>query len=115
MIQGKIWGLTTPVLETAFCEVHEIKVKKGGVCSTHRHRHRWNMFYVISGELIIYAKKLDYDLVDKTILGPGQSTTIRPNEFHWFEATKATVALEVYYPSGCSPADIERENCGSAP
>lgn len=115
MKQGKVWGCTTPLLQNTFCEVHEIQVKEGAKCSKHRHLHRSNAFYVISGELKIFAQKIDYELTDETTIGPREICIIPPGEFHWFEALADTRALEIYFPSPCDPGDIEREDCGSAP
>lgn len=114
MKQGKCWGETMPMLSSPFCEIHKITIKAGAQCSKHRHRHRWNAFIVISGTLEIHAEKADYELTDITNLAAGEMCTIPPGEYHWFVAVTDVVALEVYYPSPCDPADIERQNCGSA-
>jgi len=115
MKQGKVWGETMPLLETPFCQIHRISIKSGATCSKHRHDHRWNAFYVIAGELKILAEKNDYQLTDETLLQSGEICTIPPTENHWFEAMTDVEALEIYYPSPCSSADIVRENHGEAP
>lgn len=108
---GKVWGQTIELLKTPLIEVHHILVNAGCVCSMHKHEFKWNMFYVISGELAIEVRKNDYDLVDTTILRAGEWTSVRPNEFHRFRSLDAVEALEIYYLEPLAP-DIIRENVG---
>jgi len=44
-------------------------------------------------------------------LGPRQWTTVKPGEFHSFEAIQDTMAFELYYPEPLS-ADIIRKTVG---
>jgi mannose-6-phosphate isomerase-like protein (cupin superfamily) len=111
MKAGKVWGETESLLVTPLVEVHHIKVNQGGICSTHLHRFKWNMFYVISGHLDIEVRKSDYDLEDVTELKAGEWTTVPPGEFHRFRALEDTEALEIYYLEPISK-DIVRENVG---
>ena len=57
MKSGKVWGETELVLQTPFIEFHRIWVHQGGFCSLHKHEHKWNMFYVTSGELAVHTHK----------------------------------------------------------
>ena len=66
---------------------------------------------MISGELEIQIHKRDYPLVDKTLLGPREWTTVKPGEFHSFQAKEDTMALELYYPEPLSD-DIVRKTVG---
>ena len=111
MKAGKVWGETELVLQTPFVEFHRIWIKAGGYCSTNKHEFKWNMFYVTSGKLQIHVHKNDYDLVDTTELGPNEWTTVKPGEFHSFEAVDDTLAFEVYYPEPLS-TDIIRKTVG---
>ncbi len=108
---GKVWGETAVVEHRHGVQVHVIKVKAEHFCSKHRHRYRFNRFYVISGFLDVLVWK-DYGLVDVTRLDPGDSMVVLPGEWHRFECvTKDCVALEVYWTeAGCE--DIEREDHG---
>lgn len=109
--EGKVWGDTSVLLQTPLIEVHKIHIQKGGYCSEHYHKHKWNMFYVIEGELEIHVRKNDYDLIDVTRLSEGDSTTVAPTEYHWFHAVTDVEALEIYYPESLSK-DIVRKNVG---
>ena len=115
MKAGKVWGETELVLQTPFVEFHRIWIKAGGFCSTHKHEFKWNMFYVTSGKLQIHVHKNDYDLVDTTELGPNEWTTVKPGEFHSFEAIDDTLAFEVYYPEPLSTDIIRKTVGGSEP
>ena len=53
MKAGKVWGVTEALLQNPVVEFHRIEVNKGGECSTHKHAHKWNGFFVEEGELEI--------------------------------------------------------------
>jgi mannose-6-phosphate isomerase-like protein (cupin superfamily) len=111
MIAGKVWGQTELLEANGVLEFHRIEVKKGGVCSKHRHRHKWNGFFVERGALMIRVWKKDYALVDETVIRAGQYTKIAPGEYHQFEALEYTVAFELYWAE-FNHDDIEREDSG---
>ena len=71
---GKIWGETELILANNALEFHRIDYKAGGVCSKHKHEWKWNGFYVVSGQMKIRVWQNDYDLIDETILNPGDFT-----------------------------------------
>ena len=113
MKSGKVWGTTELILQTPFIEFHRIWVQTGGFCSLHKHEFKWNLFYVRSGKLEIHIHKNDYKLVDITELGPGEWTTVKPGEFHSFQAPEDTLAFELYSPEPLS-ADIIRKTVGGS-
>lgn len=113
-IIGKVWGETCPILITPLIEIHRVIARPGGFCSKHKHEHKFNGFYVVRGELEIDIWANDYDLIDKTLVGPGQFTTVHPGEFHQFRVPDCSgdcEFLEIYYlhPLG---EDIVRESVG---
>jgi mannose-6-phosphate isomerase-like protein (cupin superfamily) len=110
MIAGKIWGSTQNIEANASLEFHRIDIVKGGTCSKHIHKHKWNGFFVESGKLKISVWK-SYDLVDVTILTAGQYTKVAPGEFHQFEALEPTIAFEIYWTE-FNHDDIERDTVG---
>ena len=111
MKAGKVWGNTEMVFKNPFIEFHRIYIKEGGYCSTHKHDFKWNLFYVSEGHLKIHVHKNDYDLVDTTELRGTQWTTVKPGEFHSFEAVTDVQAFELYYPEPLSD-DIIRQTVG---
>ena len=110
-ISGKIWGLTQLIHANGVLEFHRIETNKGGVCSKHLHKYKWNGFFVESGKMLIRVWKNDYDLVDQTILNPGDFTQVKPGEFHQFEALEDTVAFELYWAE-FNHNDIQRRSVG---
>ena len=110
-IQGKIWGETESLFNKNNVEIHRIKAEAGGFCSKHRHRHKYNLFYVESGALKVTVWKNDYNLVDETTISSGQSTIVAPDEYHSFQALDDTIAYEIYWVE-LLEKDIEREDCG---
>jgi mannose-6-phosphate isomerase-like protein (cupin superfamily) len=109
--QGKVWGETWTILQTPMVEFHRISVKRGYRCSTHKHAHKWNGFFVESGELEIHVRKKDYDLTDVTHLKVGQFCAVKPGEYHWFQCAEDCVAFEIYWLNPITE-DIQRENAG---
>lgn len=100
ILQGKVWGTTVPVFNKNNVEVHFVDIKKGGYCSKHYHKSKYNRFEVLYGKLKITIWK-DYGnnkiLEDVTIIKAGQSCIVEPGDFHRFEALENTQALEIYW------------------
>ena len=110
-ITGKVWGDTSVIIQNPLVELHKINIKAGYKCSEHKHVHKWNGFYVISGTLEIHVRKNNYELTDVTTLRAGDFTSVRPGEYHWFNSISDCVALELYYPETLSE-DIVRKSVG---
>jgi len=110
---GKVWGDTKPWLVTPLVEIHRVSAKEGGFSSRHCHEHKWNAFYVISGELDIEVWKDEYDLVDVTRLSTDEITTVKPGEYHRFVAAEDCEFLEIYYLEPIKE-DIVRDGSGGA-
>lgn len=111
IVNGKVWGDTSVLIQNPVVELHRINAKAGFRCSEHKHAHKWNGFYVIRGVLEIHVRKNDYALTDVTTLRAGDFTTVRPGEYHWFYCAEDCVALELYYPEMLSE-DIQRRDHG---
>ena len=112
MHSGKAWGRTDTLLKTPFVEVHKLEIAPNSRCSLHCHKFKWNYFVVITGRLWIEVHRLSYDLVDITELGPGDDTTVQPNEFHRFiTKDEGATGVEIYYPEPLSE-DIVRKDVG---
>ena len=111
MKAGKVWGNTELLEANGVLEFHRIEMKKGGVCSKHLHEFKWNGFFCESGKMRIKVWQNDYDLIDETILGPGQYTKVRPGLYHKFECLEDGVAFELYWAE-FNHNDIQRESVG---
>lgn len=112
MKNGKIWGSTQEILTKNNVSIHRIFALKGGSCSKHLHNHKYNLFFVEKGKLLIRHWQNDYDLVDETILADGEMCIIPPMHYHQFIAIEDTIAYEIYYVE-LEDSDITRETCGS--
>ena len=114
--EGKAWGSTNQIFSNNSTAVHRITGKLGGICSTHKHTTKFSMFFVEKGIVKISIEKNDYALTDVTTLAAGQSTIIKPGEFHWFEIMEeGAVCYEIYWVGDLDQNDIIRKSCGSAP
>lgn len=111
MIAGKVWGKTELVYNNPIVEFHRIEVNAGYECSTHKHEHKWNGFFVESGTLEIHTVKNNYNLVDITTLHAGDFAVVKPGEFHKFVCREDCIAFELYWPELLSE-DIVRQNTG---
>ena len=108
-MEGKIWGKTCCLFNQQNVSVHEIKIVQGGYCSRHKHRAKFNVFYILSGRLQVKIRR--DALCDTTVLTAGEQLTVAPGELHEFEALESTHALEIYYTE-LDHNDIERDTTG---
>ena len=103
---GKVWGDTKLVFCWNSIEAHAIFVKKGGYCSCHCHRCKFNRFFVFTGRLAVRIYPAGGG-VDETIMGPGDVVDVPPVLLHEFEALEDTCAAEFYW-TPLDPNDIDR-------
>ncbi len=114
MKAGKIWGETELVHANSILEFHRISFKAGFKCSEHFHQYKWNGFFCESGKLLVRVWQNDQaDLIDETILKPGDFTRVRPGFVHQFEGLEDGVAFELYWAE-FSHDDIIRKTVGSS-
>ena len=111
MKAGKIWGTTELVEANCALEFHRIEMKKGGICSKHLHEYKWNGFFIESGIMKVSVWQKDYDLIDETILNPGDFMQVKPGVFHQFVGMEDGVAFELYWAE-FDHNDIKRESVG---
>jgi len=111
MKAGKIWGQTELIHANGVLEFHRIEYKAGYKCSEHEHEFKWNGFYVESGKMIVRVWQNDYDLVDETLLLPGDFTQVKPGCIHQFEGVEDGVAFELYWAE-FNHLDIKRRSVG---
>lgn len=109
---GKIWGSTQELFNKNNVEIHRIEIQKNTRCSKHKHEHKYNIFFVESGKILVKEWKNDYNLVDETILTTGEMCSIKPGNFHEFHGLENSIVYEIYYVE-LSTQDIIRENTGS--
>lgn len=110
--EEKLWGMNYIMhIDNIFQACH-ITIKKGGFCSNHRHTHKWNQFYIISGKLAVELfKEGDKTPYSILYLGPNDSIKVMPGVNHKFHAMEDTEAIEIYSVN-VSEEDILREDTG---
>jgi mannose-6-phosphate isomerase-like protein (cupin superfamily) len=111
MKAGKVWGQTEMIHKNGVMEFHRIEFKGGYQCSEHEHKYKWNGFYLESGRMLIRVWQDDQDLVDETILEPGDFTMVKPGKFHQFVGLEDGVAFELYWAE-FNHDDINRRTSG---
>lgn len=118
MKQGKAWGQVEQVETDGLSKsVDVLRIKPGGYSSEHWHEHKSNLFHVLSGQLEIrqWLPRLadGGEIMDVTILGPGEATTIPCGVWHQFKALEETVVIEIC-EGRLIGADIQRRTQGGA-
>lgn len=109
-IQSKFWGETQSIFVGPHSETHFLKIREGGYCSEHKHKKKWNRFFLISGRLKVIIFRENGE--DVTILTHGQFTDVPPGCFHKFEAVEDSQCLEIYWIDSINTCDIERRTEG---
>jgi len=102
----KTWGEKWNIFQNDLCEVSVLYLKPNQRCSWHNHNTKYNLFFVIDGEINI---KTEWGTA---LIKQGQIFTTRPGEWHEFQTTenKATV-VEVMFVQYDSE-DINRKEIG---
>ncbi len=113
IVRGKVWGNTSMIFSKNNVEISRIEIKKGGFCSKHKHDHKFNLFFIENGKLLVTIYREDSGSVieDKTEVASGGITYVEPTLFHCFEALEDTVAYEIYWVE-IEKEDIIRETVG---
>lgn len=101
----KIWGETVEIFKNETVSVHYLKIKKGGVCSWHHHKQKYNQFNVLSGAIIIRCG------LESHVLKPGMGRRIEPDESHEFEGLEDSQVIETTFVK-LDPEDIVRARVG---
>ena len=113
MKAGKIWGKTELIHANGVLEFHRIEYKKNVACSKHKHKYKWNGFFVESGKMMVrvWQQGKQEGLIDETILNAGDFTRVKPGLFQEFVGLEDGVAFELYWAE-FDHNDIERESQG---
>ena len=100
------WGDKLNVFRNDLCEVSILELVPQQRCSWHKHNSKWNLFYVLEGELFI---KTDHGI---SRLKEGGFFTTRPGEWHEFQtASQPAKIMEIMYVR-YDAQDIQREKLG---
>jgi cupin fold WbuC family metalloprotein len=105
---AKVWGQTRCLVRGHGFEVHYLQIKPGGYCSRHRHKAKWNQFFIISGRLRVPFFRPDGEVDHHYELSAGAILSVPPGVLHRFEAVESTEVIETYWTDPVNPNDIER-------
>lgn len=96
-VESKIWGTALKIHDNGLSKTTVLEIKKGGTCSWHYHEHRYNAFYVVSGEIVVrWCPGIRGDK-NEIYLKAGNDLVIAPGESHEFMAMVDSVVVEVDY------------------
>lgn len=107
--EKKVWGSSIEIHNNKISRTTVLRIKKGGTCSLHFHQHRYNAFYVVSGEVVIrWSPSSNSKNRFELYLRPGNDPTfLAPGEIHEFAAIEDSVVVEVDY-ADATDGDIVR-------
>jgi mannose-6-phosphate isomerase-like protein (cupin superfamily) len=106
-IQGKVWGDTRMVFAWNGTSAHLIHIVKGGFCSRHSHKHRWNRFIVLRGCIAVRIWR--DGIPDESFLRAGGVSDVPPGVRHQFEALEESEVIEMYW-TVLDEEDIDRHD-----
>lgn len=109
---GKVWGATQQIFNNPSASVHRLEINARGYCSKHAHKHKYNMFFVESGRLMVHQWTRD-GIKDSTMLTAGESLVVPPEQPHRFVCVANAIVYEIYWVEPLSE-DIERADTGGA-
>ena len=101
--EAKVWGQRWKVREDATHSSNILICKAGTRCSWHKHKHKANVFVLISGRILVIT---EYD--DHLLETPGESLVIPPLISHEFQVLADSIVFEEMYVV-YDDEDIERE------
>lgn len=102
----KNWGIKNNLFRNDLCEVSILELDAGQRCSWHRHRAKWNQFYVIEGSIEVSTEDGDCR-VDK-----GQIFTTNPVQWHEFRTPFGPAIVQEIMYVKYESEDIERQTMG---
>jgi len=112
----KDWGKDHFVFNNSSTIIRRLEINKGGLSTFgkfHRHRHKYNRFFVESGQIkvIELIRNGETEKERVNIIGDGQpyrKYDVFPGIRHRFEALEDSIVYEIYWVF-CDGDDIVRE------
>lgn len=116
---NKAWGLNFAVFQNSNFEIHHAYIKSGGYSSCHCHKHKYNLFYILYGKLLIHfysneTNASNNHIAHTVVLSPGERLVVPPNVWHRFQSVDDSNVdlLEAYWSETVDPNDIVRKDVG---
>ena len=102
----KTWGQKWTIFKNDSCEMSLLYLNPKQRCSWHKHKSKFNQFFVVTGDINI---KHEWGI---THVAQGQCFTTKPGELHEFQSTHVPATIiEVMFVQ-YDDADIQREKLG---
>lgn len=96
-VKKKNWGHTRPVYGGDSHSLYHASIEPGGYSSRHFHGKQNNLFYVVSGDLLVHFYADSAGPVTRTTkLTRGDFVMAEAGEWHSFEAITAVELIELY-------------------
>jgi mannose-6-phosphate isomerase-like protein (cupin superfamily) len=105
-VMSKSWGIKTELFKNDLCEVSILNLNEGQRCSWHRHRSKWNQFYVLEGSIEVVTE----DGSSKVLRG--QIFTTNPLQWHEFRTPYGPALVQEIMYVKYESEDIDRETQG---
>lgn len=102
--EQKCWGERWIIRADSTHTTNLLTLKAGTRCSWHKHEHKWNIFVVIAGRVLVICENEPTDAV----LGPGDYLEIAPGVMHEFQVLESGIMLEEMFVE-YDDEDIQRE------
>ncbi|MAG91153.1 hypothetical protein CMO83_05450 [Candidatus Woesearchaeota archaeon] len=83
----KVWGREIWIVNRDYCG-KKLVLNKGFRCSMHHHKSKDETFYILKGKVLLEIG------MQKTIMLPGDSMLIKPNQKHRFTGLEDSEIIE---------------------
>ena len=107
--EDKVWGKVAHIFDLN-SSVSLLVVNKGFCSSIHKHEHRWNHFFIISGILKINFFRWVGDLIEpwyNRVILTGESIKVRPGVVHQFEVVESGRVVEAYWTTDGTEVNLD--------
>lgn len=108
--EEKVWGTVVHLHLGPTCMNSYLQVNPGYRCSRHYHVNRHNLFYVVSGRIVVELFAGD-EVTVQAVVGPGEALKVPPKMVHRFRTLEGGVVVETYWTTNgllVDPNDIVR-------
>jgi len=107
---AKIWGENKEIFCNDTVSINVLDILKSTVCSRHSHKSKYNLFYVLSGNLEVDIFYNEYNPHVIKLL-PGASFLVEPGIIHRFRGVENSRVIEIMFVK-YSAEDIVRLDTG---
>jgi len=107
--EDKCWGRVQHIFVEPAAAVSKLQVNSGWMCSRHSHKHRYNMFSIDNGAVVVEEWDNEMGLAT-TIVGAGEVLVVPPGIVHRFRVLRRGSLVEVYWTEDGTDVDANDIN-----